>query len=42
MTMDLQGASPELIEKIIEGRIRSLENQIENFRRQIEQAGGGR
>jgi hypothetical protein len=34
--------SQEIRDQIIEGRIRSLEKQIDNFRRQIEQAGGGR
>lgn len=37
----LKDASPELRQKIIDGRIRNLEKQIENFRRQIEQGGGG-
>ena len=37
----LKDASPELRQKIIDGRIRSLERQIENFRRQINRAGGG-
>jgi hypothetical protein len=37
----LKGASPERRQQIIDGRIRSLERQIENFRNQINQAGGG-
>jgi hypothetical protein len=37
----LKHASPELRQKIIDGRIRSLEKQNENFRNLINQAGGG-